>query len=140
MTLRQLLAHTAGLSCNWFRGYNPGESAPSLLQTLRGEAPADTPPVRPSLLPGGRFRYSGSHYAVLQLMAEITATPFDELMRALVLAPEGMSDSSFSQQFPHQRPGGVALGHHVTGNPGSRWLAGAPGDGRRGLVDHPPPI
>jgi CubicO group peptidase (beta-lactamase class C family) len=58
-------------------------------------------------------------------------------MRALVLAPAGMSDSSFSQQFPHQRPGGVALGHHVTGDPGSRWLAGAPGDGRRGLVDHP---
>jgi len=118
VTLRQLLAHTAGLSYNWFRGYDTGESAPSLLQTLRGEAPANTPPVRPSLLPGSRFRYSGSHYAVLQqLMAEVTATPFDELMRALVLVPAGMSDSSFSQQFPHRRPGGVALGHHVTGTP-----------------------
>jgi CubicO group peptidase (beta-lactamase class C family) len=118
VTLRQLLAHTAGLSYNWFRGYDTGEPAPSLLQTLRGEAPANTPPVRPSLLPGSRFRYSGSHYAVLQqLMAEVTATPFGELMRALVLVPAGMSDSSFSQQFPHQRPGGVALGHHVTGTP-----------------------
>jgi CubicO group peptidase (beta-lactamase class C family) len=118
VTLRQLLAHTAGLSYNWFRGYDTGESAPSLLQTLRGEAPANTPPVRPSLLPGSRFRYSGSHYAVLQqLMAEVTATPFDELMRALVLGPAGMSDSSFSQQFPHQRQEGVALGHHVTGTP-----------------------
>jgi CubicO group peptidase (beta-lactamase class C family) len=79
VTLGQLLAHTAGLSYNWFRGYNPGESAPSLLQTLCGEAPpANTPPVRPSLLPGSGFRYSGSHYAVLQqLMAEVTATPFD---------------------------------------------------------------
>ena len=52
MTLRQLLAHTAGLSYNWFRGYGPGEPVPSLVQTLRGEAPANTPPVRPSLLPG----------------------------------------------------------------------------------------
>lgn len=118
VTPRQLLAHTAGLSYNWFRGYDPGEPAPSLLQTLRGEAPANTPPVRPGLLPGSRFRYSGSHYAVLQLlMAEVTATPFDELMRTLVLEPAGMSGSSFSQQFPRQRPGEVALGHHVTGTP-----------------------
>lgn len=42
-TLRQLLAHTAGLSYNWFRCYAAGEPVPSLLQTLRGEAPANTP-------------------------------------------------------------------------------------------------
>lgn len=118
VTPRQLLAHTAGLSYNWFRGYHPDEAAPSTRQTLRGEPPANTPPVRPSLLPGSRFRYSGSHYAVLQqLMAEVTGTPFDELMSTLVLSPVGMSDSSFSQRFPDQRPGLVALGHHVTGTP-----------------------
>jgi CubicO group peptidase (beta-lactamase class C family) len=61
VTLRQLLAHTAGLSYNWFRGYGVDEPTPSLLQTLQGEAPANTPPVRASLLPGGRFRYSGGH-------------------------------------------------------------------------------
>jgi len=116
VTLRQLLAHTAGLSYNWFRGYAAGEPAPSLLQTLRGEAPANTPPVQPVLLPGSRFRYSGSHYAVLQqLMLDVTAVPFDELMRTLVLDPVGMSDSSYSQTFPHQRA--AAMGHHVTGTP-----------------------
>lgn len=125
VTLRQLLAHTAGLSYNWFRGYQPGGAAPSTLQTLRGEPPANTPPVRPSLLPGSRFRYSGSHYAVLQyLLAEVTGTPFDELMSTLVLRPVGMGDSSFSQQFPGQRPGLAALGHHVTGTqlPGGWWV------------------
>ena len=118
VTLRQLLAHTAGLSYTWFRGYDAGEPVPSLLQTLRGEAPANTPPVRPSLLPGSRFRYSGSHYAVLQqLMLDVTGVRFDELMRTLVLDPAGMSDSSFSQQFPHQRAEPAATGHHVTGMP-----------------------
>lgn len=118
VTLRQLLAHTAGLSYSWFRGYEAGEPAPSLLQTLRGEAPSNTPPVRPGLLPGSRFRYSGSHYAVLQqLMLDVTAVPFDEVMRTLVLDPAGMNDSSFSQQFPHQRAEPAALGHHVTGTP-----------------------
>jgi len=86
VTLRQLLAHTAGLSDNWFREYGPGEAVPSMRQTLLGEAPANTPPVRASLLPGSRFRYSGSHDAVLQqLIEDATGTGFEELMRQLVL-------------------------------------------------------
>jgi CubicO group peptidase (beta-lactamase class C family) len=118
VTLRQLLAHTAGLSSNWFRGYGVGEPVPSLVQTLQGDAPANTPPVRSSLLPGSRFRYSGSHYAVLQqLMVDVTGSRFDELMRDLVLEPVAMADSSFDQQFPHQRPHLVASGHHVAGTP-----------------------
>jgi CubicO group peptidase (beta-lactamase class C family) len=118
VTLRQLLAHTAGLSYNWFRGYGVDEPVPSLVQILRGEAPANTPPVRVSLLPGSRFRYSGSHFAVLQqLIVDVTGARFDELMRTLVLEPVGMADSSFDQQFPYQRPHPVASGHHVGGAP-----------------------
>lgn len=75
VTLRQLLAHTAGLSYNWFRGHDTGEPAPSLLQVLLGEAPANTPPVRPSLLPGSPFRYSGSHYAVLPRAGRMRTEP-----------------------------------------------------------------
>lgn len=116
VTLRQLLAHTAGLSDNWFRGYGAGEPVPSMLQILNGEAPANTPPVRPSLLPGSRFRYSGSHYAVLQqLVVDVTGSRFDELMRTLVLAPLSMADSSFDQGFPDRRPQSVASGHHAGG-------------------------
>lgn len=118
VTVRQLLAHTAGLSYNWFRGYGSGEPTPTLVQVLRGEPPASTQPVRPALLPGSQFRYSGSHYAVLQqLMTDVTKTPFDELMRTLVLEPAGMTDSSYSQQFPAERPGLVALGHFINGIP-----------------------
>jgi CubicO group peptidase (beta-lactamase class C family) len=118
VTLRQLLAHTAGLSYNWFRGYGPGEAVPSLLQTLAGHAPANTPPVRVTLLPGSRFRYSGSHFAVLQqLLVDVTGSRFDDLMLVLVLRPVGMTDSSFDQRFPRTRPELVALGHHSAGTP-----------------------
>lgn len=118
VTVRQLLAHTAGLSYNWFRGYPVDEPAPAMLQILDGTAPANTPPVRPRLLPGSRFRYSGSHYAVLQqLMVDVAGGPFDELMRALVLQPLGMTDSSFDLEFPRQRPRLTALGHHTGGTP-----------------------
>ncbi|SCG69050.1 CubicO group peptidase, beta-lactamase class C family [Micromonospora inositola] len=120
VTLRQLLAHTAGLSDTWYRGY-AADRAPSLLQVLEGSGSTTTPPVRSTLLPGSRFRYSGSHYSVLQqLMVDATGTPFEDLMQTLVLEPVAMADSSFDQQFPHQRPHLVARGHHGggTGIPG----------------------
>ncbi len=96
-----MLSHTAGLSYNWFPAYGPDDPVPTMAQTLRGEPPANTPPVRASLLPGSQFRYSGSHYAVLQqLLTDVTKTPFDELMRTLVFEPAGMADSSYRQDFP----------------------------------------
>src|SRR4051794_13506796 len=86
VTVRQLLAHTAGLTKNWFPGYAAGTPVPSLRQILRGEPPANTPTVRRELPPGAEFRYSGSHYAVLeQLLTDVTGTPFDKLMATLVL-------------------------------------------------------
>ncbi|WP_124817765.1 serine hydrolase domain-containing protein [Micromonospora ureilytica] len=115
VTVRQLLAHTAGLSDTWYRGY-AADRAPSLVQVLEGSGATTTPPVRRTLLPGSRFRYSGSHYSVLQqLMVDATGTPFEDLLRTLVLEPVAMADSSFDQRFPHQRPGQVAKGHHVGG-------------------------
>ena len=117
ITLRQLLAHTAGLTYNWFRGFGPDDPLPTLRQVLDGEPPATSPPVRVSALPGSRFRYSGSHYAVLeQLLEDVTGEGFAELMRTTVLDPLGMADSSFDQAFPHRRSE-VAIGHHLTRTP-----------------------
>lgn len=118
VTLRQLLSHTAGLSYNWFPGYFPGTSLPTTPQTLAGAPPANTPPVRIVDLPGVRHLYSGANYAVVQqVMADVTATPFGELMRALVCEPLGMVDSSYDVAFPDSRPDGVARGHHIGGEP-----------------------
>jgi CubicO group peptidase (beta-lactamase class C family) len=112
VTVRQLLAHTAGLTKNWFPGYPAGDPVPSLPQTLRGEPPANTPTVRRELPPGTDFRYSGSHYAVLeQLLTDVTGTPFDKLMATLVLEPVGMADSSYDQHFPYEHRERAARGH-----------------------------
>jgi CubicO group peptidase (beta-lactamase class C family) len=46
VTLRQLLAHTADLSSNWFRGFGQHEPTPTITEVLRGEPPATSPPVR----------------------------------------------------------------------------------------------
>ena len=112
VTVRQILGHTAGLTKNWFPGYAAGRPVPSLLQILRGDPPANTPPVRRELPPGSEFRYSGSHYAVLQqLLTDVTGTPFDELMAALVLEPAGMANSSYDQRFPYEHQERAARGH-----------------------------
>ena len=101
ITVRQLLAHTAGLSYNWFPGYAPDDPVPTMPQTLRGEPPANTPPVRASLLPGSQCRYSGSHYAVVQqLLTDVTGTPFDELMRPWCSSRPGWPTAATARIFP----------------------------------------
>lgn len=118
VTVRHLLGHTAGLTSNWYPGYRRGEPTPTLLQTLEGALPANTPPVRVVLLPGTLFRYSGAHYSVLQqLMVDVAGAPFPELMGELVFAPLGMTSSSYDQAYPEARLGSVARGHHRDGGP-----------------------
>lgn len=118
VTLRQLLAHTAGLSYNWFRGFREGEPPPTLTEVLAGQPPANTPPVRVVMLPGTQFRYSGSHYAALQqLLIDATGTPFPQLMRELVFEPLEMRNSSYDQSYPDTRPDSTAVGHYIGGEP-----------------------
>ncbi|MBO0779963.1 MAG: serine hydrolase [Ktedonobacteraceae bacterium] len=118
IALRQLLGHTAGLTQNWYRGFRRGEAVPTLLQVLEGQSPANTPPVRVKLIPGSQFRYSGSHYSVLQqLLIDVTGKPFPELLQELVFEPLGMHHSSYDQEYPDQRPESTAVGHYIGGEP-----------------------
>ncbi len=118
VTLRQLLGHTAGLVYTWYRGFRRGADIPTLLDVLEGRPPANTPPIRVVMLPGTRFRYSGSHYSVIQqVMVDATGTPFPDLMHRLVFAPLGMDHSSYDQSYPDGRPGAAAVGHYLGGVP-----------------------
>lgn len=132
VTLRHLLTHGAGLTYCWYPGYARGVPTPTLVQTLEGEPPANTPPVRVVAIPGTQFRYSGSHFSVLQqLLVDVTGRPFPELMRELVFDPLGMRHSSYDQSFPETHGGAAAAGHDAAGVPlAGRWhvqpeLAGA---------------
>jgi CubicO group peptidase (beta-lactamase class C family) len=123
VTLRHLLSHTAGLTCCWYLGFRRGAKTPTLLQVLNGEPPAKTRPVRVQLPPGTRFRYSESHFAVLQqLLTDVTRTPFPQLVQELVFEPLGMHNSSYDLSFPERRPGAAATGHYLDGMPvNGKW-------------------
>ena len=115
VTPRMLLGHTAGLTYCWYRGFGRGEPLPTRRDVLEGRPPANTPPVR-VVRDQVTFRYSGSHYTVLeQLLVDVTGQPFPELMHQLVLEPLGMASSSYDQAFPETRPEATARGHHADG-------------------------
>ncbi|WP_189998859.1 non-ribosomal peptide synthetase, partial [Streptomyces rubradiris] len=116
VTVRHLLGHTAGLARHRSVGFPPGGEVPTLRDLLEGTGAVSTPRVRRQLVPGSTFRKSSTHYWVLQqLLEDVTGEPFQDLAHRLVLAPLGMTGSSFDQDFPRTSGRPVALGHHVNG-------------------------
>ncbi len=116
VTLRRILSHSSGLTVGGFAGYRTGGALPTLLQILNGEKPANNPPVRVDFTPGSMSRYSGGGAEVMQqLLMDVTGQPFPELMTRLVLAPSGMTLSTYEQPLPEARWSEAASGHDGAG-------------------------
>ncbi len=87
------------------------------MQVLDGERPANTPAVRVNVTPGVSWRYSGGGYTVMQLaMTDVSGQAFPDLMRALVLAPAGMTPSTFAQPLPETDRANAATAHGERGS------------------------
>lgn len=123
VTVRRLLSHTAGLTVHGFPGYAVGAAQPTLIQVLDGTPPANTPAIRPDLVPGSKWRYSGGGYTVLQqLVIDVTGQPFPEFAHATALAPLGMNASTYAQPLPDALAGRTATGHVGAASPvPGRW-------------------
>jgi CubicO group peptidase (beta-lactamase class C family) len=118
VTLRQLLAHTGGITPGGFAGYARDVPAPDLLQVLDGAAPATNAPARVVAKPGAEVAYSGLGYSLLQLaLQDHLDQPFEAVMQETVLQPIGMRDSSFSLNPPESLQARVARGHLGVGAP-----------------------
>ena len=111
ITVRRLLSHTAGLSVHGYAGQGPEEPPPPIAASVSGEAGGSFP-VELLQAPGRGWLYSGGGYSVLQLLVEeLTGRPFAAFMRREVLAPLGMTASSFrwrrtaATARPHDRRG-----------------------------------
>lgn len=118
VTTRQILNHSAGLTVWGLPGYQPGTTLPTLTQVLNGEAPAITAPVFNDTIPGRRWLQSAGGYTVLQkLLEDVTARPFGDLATRLVLAPLGMTRSTFDNPLPPARAVETAAGHDAYGHP-----------------------
>ena len=101
VTLRRLLSHTAGVNQGLNRGYAPGEEAPTMLQALEGESPANSLPVRVDRVPGTENYYSNCGYLIVaHLLQDVLSKPFSEVMQEAVFGPVGMTSSTFKQTLP----------------------------------------
>ncbi|HLY41859.1 MAG TPA: serine hydrolase [Terracidiphilus sp.] len=101
VTLRELLTHTASITVHGFPGYAAGAPVPSLVQVLNGEPPANTPAIRLDGAPGANWRYSGGGYTIMQqLVIDTTKEPFPDFLHKTVLAPIGMTHSTYQQPLP----------------------------------------
>jgi len=126
VTLRRILTHTSGVIVHGFPGYPVGTPEPTLLQVLRGEAPANTPALTVDFAPGTKQRYSGGGFVIgQQLLADVTGESFDQLMKTLVLQKLGLRRSTFEQPLPSWGLANVATGHDETGSPiPGKWNVG----------------
>ena len=117
VTLRMLLSHTSGLGVHGFKDYLPGETLPTLVQTLNGTPPAKNDPVRLQYPPGSRSDYSGGGTMVQQqLLEDLTGQPLDAIARAQVFEPAGMRCSTYENPLSPTR-GNIARAHDGDGAP-----------------------
>lgn len=118
VTLRQLLTHTAGLTVHGFPGYASDAALPTLVQILDGEKPANTAPIRLEAAPGSRWKYSGGGYTVMQqLLLDVSHQPFPKLLHDTVLAPIGMTSSTYEQPLPVDLRSSAATPYKASGMP-----------------------
>jgi CubicO group peptidase (beta-lactamase class C family) len=117
ITLRQLLAHTSGVTVHGFAGYAAGAPRATLLQILQGTPPANSPPVSVDAVPGTRWSYSGGGYSVVeQLLEDTLKKPFSEIAAEKVLRPLKMTHSHFAQPLPALLEKDAAAGHLENGD------------------------
>src|SRR6185436_18771507 len=118
VTLRGILSHSAGLTVHGFAGYESGEALPSVPQILDGAKPANSPAIRVDVVPGTLYRYSGGGYVLAQqLLVDVTGIPTPKYLHDAVLAPLGMTHSTFEQPLPASRRNEVALPYRSNGTP-----------------------
>lgn len=118
ITLRELLTHTAGTTVHGFPGYASTEPVPTLVQVLNGEKPANTPAIRSEQAPGKEWKYSGGGYTIMQqTLIDVTKQPFPKLLHDSVLAPIGMTRSTYEQPLPQALRENAATPYRGDGKP-----------------------
>ncbi len=118
VTVRHLLTHTSGLDDGLGYGFLPGQPVPRLEAALRDAIARE---------PGETFVYSGSGYAVLELLIEeVTNRTFADYMKEAVLLPLGMTGSSFDVNTLPPKDLATSYDAELRSAPRRRYAAKAP--------------
>lgn len=117
VTLRHLLAHTAGITPGGYAGYAQGAPMPTDQQTVEAAPPSNARKVEVLAVPGTLLRYSGGGYTVAEIaLQDHLHQSFEQLMQAWLLSPVGMRQADFHQPLPERLHGHAARGHQADGS------------------------
>ncbi len=121
ITLKHVLTHTSGINMP-NRGFGREEgSKPSIIQTLKGEAPAKNEPVEVMFVPGSRHQYSNFGFIIIEkLLQDVTGKKLRDVAKEILFEPLGMDNSYFEYPskelqtrmiYPHNQNGTVFEPH-----------------------------
>lgn len=119
VTLRLLLSHRAGLPSTNFP-YDDKGLPPTLLQVLKGEAPAGNKAAVVELLPGSKWQYSNIGYVVIQqLLEDVLLKPLAQIAQEMVFRSLKMTASTFVYPLAPEQQRNEALPHDEQGVSGT---------------------
>ncbi|MDX1495169.1 MAG: DUF3500 domain-containing protein, partial [Longimicrobiales bacterium] len=124
VTPRTLTSHTSGLGDGFgFPGYEPDDPIPTAVQILEGHETSNVGPVFMEREPMSLYEYSGGGVTVMQVaLADARGRPFEDVLRDDVLAPIGMTRSSFRQPIAPEHDRNAARAHGREGESmGPKW-------------------
>ncbi|MDR7068121.1 CubicO group peptidase (beta-lactamase class C family) [Pseudoxanthomonas japonensis] len=118
VTLRQLLAHTAGITPGGFVGYRRGDPLPTTVQILRGEPPATNVAALRVRTTDESVAYSGLGYTIVELaLSEMLGQSFEDIVRSTVFDPARLEDTQLAADLPSEWAVRAASGHLANGRP-----------------------
>ena len=99
ISIRQLLAHTAGTSQGGFADFHLGDDIPTLIESLNGQKlPRYNQAIAPIFEADTNWEYSGGGYVIVQVALEdMSGESLKELALKMIFAPLGMHNTTMYQ-------------------------------------------
>ena len=124
VTPRSLTSHTSGLGDGFgFPGYDPEQPLPTTVQILEGHELSNVGSVFMEREPMTFYEYSGGGVTVMELaLSDVRRRPFVDVLQERVLAPIGMTRSSYAQPISPEHNQNAARAHDNNGDSrGPKW-------------------